>query len=102
MSKQPESSCLNCRWAEWVMINHAKPRINVHRFGRCLYPAERMLAAIPASFGRTRRSLNWDIDDRFVIWPNREHTDCPTREAPSARARTRTHGPQRLQPRLPA
>jgi hypothetical protein len=76
-----EQSCRNCKYAQWTMTAHEKPRINKNYAGRCTYVVVLEQLPIPAAANVRELSYILNPRQRHAIWAERPHTDCPVWEA---------------------
>lgn len=62
-----DNVCRNCKWAEWQMTAHEKPRVRKNMPGRCGYPKERI--ALPVCLSGVQRQVDHSA---VCIWFNHE------------------------------
>ncbi len=71
------NDCLNCKWAEWVMTKHKKPRINKNFYGKCLYPVnvEAIKEVLPYSLLKghiSSSNLEYINNYKNALWADKE------------------------------
>ncbi len=64
-------TCLNCKWAKWLMTSHNPPRIKTNSIGQCTFVA----TAVTPMQQAAMMTVGYNI---FSLHP---HTDCAVWEA---------------------
>ncbi len=63
-----DNVCRNCKWAEWDMTAHAKPRVRKNMPAKCAYPLTRI--ALPMCLDAAQYDISRRIADgaKPLVW----------------------------------